>query len=117
MAADSWDADLQAGSSGGRRTSDATVQLGEAQLSDDPQHAFPGHGFYGDGLTDNHVSPGVAQAALCEIKPVDVAGGFREQGGLLGFAIGSGDPLERIEDHLVAALALVRRKVALEHGP
>src|SRR6476661_10982560 len=39
-----------------------------------------------------------------------------EQRGLLRFAIGRGQPLEGVEDHLIAALAFIRRKVALEHA-
>src|SRR3954454_16323229 len=40
---------------------------------------------------------------------------LREQRGLLGLAVLRGKPLEGVEDHLIAALALVGRKVALEH--
>src|ERR1700685_860902 len=50
-----------------------------------------------------------------KLQPVNIRSRLREQRGLLGLAIGCRNPLEGVEDHLVAALALVRRKVALEH--
>src|SRR5271168_84550 len=49
-------------------------------------------------------------------QPVNIRRRFREQRGLLGLAIGRGDALEGVEDHLIAALALVGRKVAFEHA-
>src|SRR5258708_40150431 len=41
---------------------------------------------------------------------------LREQRGLLGLAVLRGDAFEGIEDHLIAALALVWGKIALEHA-
>src|SRR5580692_4127631 len=49
-------------------------------------------------------------------KPVESRRRVLKQRGLLRFAVGRGDTLERVEDHLIAALALVRRKVAFEHA-
>src|SRR5580658_6466201 len=49
-------------------------------------------------------------------KPVEIRRRLLKQRGLLSFAVGRGDTLERVEDHLIAALALVRRKVAFEHA-
>src|ERR1700722_8023288 len=49
-------------------------------------------------------------------EPVEIRRGFLKQRGLLGFAVGRGDTLERVEDHLITALALVGRKVAFEHA-
>src|SRR5215210_6208750 len=48
-------------------------------------------------------------------QPIEVGCGLGEQRGLLGLAVLGGEPLEGVEDHLIAALALVGRKVALEH--
>src|SRR5258708_33560492 len=49
-------------------------------------------------------------------KPVKIRRRLREQRRLLGLAVLRGDTFERVEDHLIAALALVGREVALEHA-
>src|SRR5713101_95623 len=47
---------------------------------------------------------------------VEIRRGLREQRGLFGFAVWRGDALEGVDDHLIAALALVRREIAFEHA-
>src|SRR5450631_268294 len=53
---------------------------------------------------------------FAELEPVEIHCRLREQRGLFGFAVWRGDALEGVEDHLIAALALVRRKIAFEHA-
>src|SRR5260370_37086769 len=47
---------------------------------------------------------------------VEIRRGLREQRGLFGFAVWRGDALEGVEDHLITALPLVRRKIAFDHA-
>src|SRR3954449_2154026 len=49
-------------------------------------------------------------------QPINPRRRLREQRGLLRLAVLRTDALEGVEDDLVAALALVRRKIAFEHG-
>src|SRR6266550_6446337 len=53
---------------------------------------------------------------LAQIQPVKIRRRLREQRGLLSFAVWRGDTFEGVEDDLIAALALVRRKIALKHA-
>src|SRR5450631_4250118 len=48
---------------------------------------------------------------FAELELVEIHSRLREQRGLLGFAVWRGDALEGVEDHLIAALALVRWKL------
>src|ERR1700744_2039264 len=50
------------------------------------------------------------------MQPLEIRRRPREQLSLLALAEIGGDALEGVEDHLVAALALIRREVALEHA-
>src|SRR6478735_3181264 len=49
------------------------------------------------------------------IELVEIRRCFREQRGLLRLAILRTEPLEGVENYLIAALALVRREIAFEH--
>src|SRR4051812_44704484 len=51
-----------------------------------------------------------------EFQSVNLRRRPRKQRGLLGFAVLRREALEGVEDHPIAALALVGGKVALEHG-
>src|SRR5690348_14708390 len=51
-----------------------------------------------------------------QLEPVEIRCRLREQRGLLAVVVAGGKPLEGVEDHLIAGLALIRREVALEHA-
>src|SRR5882757_1593738 len=48
-------------------------------------------------------------------EPVNLRRRLRKQRGPLGLAVWRTNALERVEDHLIAALALIRWKIAFEH--
>src|SRR5687767_4124955 len=52
-----------------------------------------------------------AGAGSLQVYPVDLRRGAFEHAVLLRLAVAGGDALQRIPEHLVAALALVRRKI------
>src|SRR4051812_7717549 len=51
----------------------------------------------------------------CQLQPIELRRGLGEQRSLLGLAVLRGEALEGVEDHLIAALALVGWKIAFEH--
>src|SRR5213596_653883 len=68
------------------------------------------------GCRGDAASPRYAPERSLELQPVKLRRRPREQRGLLRFAVRRGQPLEGVEDHLIAALAFIRRKIALEHA-
>src|SRR5664279_6263399 len=59
---------------------------------------------------------GAVAGVSAQLQPVNLRRRLREQRGLLGLAVLRAEALEGVEDHLIAALALVGRKIALEHA-
>ena len=62
------------------------------------------------------VRPALRRSESVELQPVKVRRGLGEHRRLLRLAVLRGEALEGVEDHLIAALAFVRRKIALEHA-
>src|ERR1700760_3262928 len=53
---------------------------------------------------------------LIQLQFVNIRRRLRKQRGFLRLAVRRGNPFEGVPDHLIAALALVRREVAFEHA-
>src|ERR1700720_2376306 len=51
-----------------------------------------------------------------ELQPVKIRSSLCKQRGFFDLAAGRGNALEGIENHLIAALAFVGRKIAFEHA-
>src|SRR5882762_8765988 len=77
----------------------------------DPPNRRQSIGCRGDAASPRHAPERSLKLQLVKLRRRP-----GEQRGLLRFAIWCGQPLEGVEDHLIAALAFIRRKVALEHA-